>query len=331
MLIVESYTIAVIMCVITMLCWGSWANTQKLASTEWQFQLFYWDYSLGVLLLTLLFAFTIGSSGDEGRAFLPDIGQAGGEAIRSAFIGGVVFNLANILLVVAIDIAGMAVAFPVAIGLALVIGVVTNYLATPVGDATTLFAGVALVTAAILVSAYIYSRLPAGEDRSVGKGLAISVICRYRHGLLLPLRRCFDFHGLRQPRGGPDDPLQCRRDLRPGAAAVERGLARAADVQADLRRGGADRRVFQQGHAAPAPRGCPRRVDLGGGFLVQLYRLRHRGAGNLLRPRPGRHDGGGILGRVYLEGVPRRPRRYPQVHRRHVRAVFALFIASASA
>jgi glucose uptake protein len=177
MLIVESYTIAVIMCVITMLCWGSWANTQKLASTEWQFQLFYWDYSLGVLLLTLLFAFTIGSSGDEGRAFLPDIGQAGGEAIRSAFIGGVVFNLANILLVVAIDIAGMAVAFPVAIGLALVIGVVTNYLATPVGDATTLFAGVALVTAAILVSAYIYSRLPAGEDRSVGKGLAISVIC----------------------------------------------------------------------------------------------------------------------------------------------------------
>jgi hypothetical protein len=112
MLIVESYTIAVAMCVITMLCWGSWANTQKLASNEWQFQLFYWDYSIGVLLLTLLFAFTIGSSGEEGRAFMPDIGQASGEAMRSAFIGGVIFNLANILLVVAIDIAGMAVAFP---------------------------------------------------------------------------------------------------------------------------------------------------------------------------------------------------------------------------
>jgi glucose uptake protein len=112
MLIVESYTIAVAMCVITMLCWGSWANTQKLASSEWQFQLFYWDYSIGVLLLTLSFAFTIGSSGDEGRAFLPDISQAGSEALRSAFIGGVIFNIANILLVVAIDIAGMAVAFP---------------------------------------------------------------------------------------------------------------------------------------------------------------------------------------------------------------------------
>ncbi len=176
MLIVESYAIAVAMCFVTMLCWGSWANTQKLASNEWQFQLFYWDYSIGVLLLTLLFAFTIGSSGEEGRAFMPDISQANSEAIRSAFIGGVVFNLANILLVVAIDIAGMAVAFPVAIGLALVIGVVTNYLAEPLGNATLLFSGVGLVTAAIIVCALIYSRLPQDGDRSVGKGLAISVI-----------------------------------------------------------------------------------------------------------------------------------------------------------
>lgn len=176
MLIVESYTIAVAMCLITMLCWGSWANTQKLASNEWQFQLFYWDYSLGVLLLTLLFAFTIGSSGEEGRAFMPDISQAGSDAIQSALIGGVIFNLANILLVTAIDIAGMAVAFPVAIGLALVIGVVSNYLAAPVGDPVFLFAGVGLVTAAIIVCALIYARLPQDEGRSVGKGLAISVI-----------------------------------------------------------------------------------------------------------------------------------------------------------
>lgn len=176
MLIVESYTIAVAMCFITMLCWGSWANTQKLASNEWQFQLFYWDYSIGVLLLTLIFAFTIGSSGEEGRAFMPDISQASDSALQSAFIGGVVFNIANILLVVAIDIAGMAVAFPVAIGLALVIGVITNYLAEPLGDPVFLFAGVALVTAAIIVCAMIYARLPQDGDRSVGKGLFISVI-----------------------------------------------------------------------------------------------------------------------------------------------------------
>ena len=160
MLIVESYTVAVAMCFITMMCWGSWANTQKLASTEWQFQLFYWDYSIGVLLLALLFAFTIGSSGEEGRAFMPDISQASNEALRSAFIGGVVFNLANILLVVAIDIAGMAVAFPVAIGLALVIGVVTNYLASPIGDPTMLFTGVGLVTAAVIVLSLIHISEP---------------------------------------------------------------------------------------------------------------------------------------------------------------------------
>lgn len=176
MLIVDSYTVAVAMCVVTMLCWGSWANTQKLASNEWQFQLFYWDYSIGVLLLTLAFAFTIGSSGEEGRAFMPDISQASTEALRSAFHGGVIFNLANILLVVAIDIAGMAVAFPVAIGLALVIGVVTNYMAAPLGDPVFLFAGVGLVTAAVIVCALIYARLPQDGERSVGKGLAISVI-----------------------------------------------------------------------------------------------------------------------------------------------------------
>jgi glucose uptake protein len=177
MLIVESYPLAVAMCVVTMLCWGSWANTQKLASAEWQFQLFYWDYSLGVLLLTLVFAFTIGSMGEEGRGFIADITQASPEALTSALIGGALFNFANILLVVAIDIAGMAVAFPLAIGLALVIGVVSNYIAIPVGDATLLFTGVGLVTLAIVLDALIYKRLPDDGNKSMGKGLTISIIC----------------------------------------------------------------------------------------------------------------------------------------------------------
>ncbi|MCZ6828300.1 MAG: multidrug DMT transporter permease, partial [Gammaproteobacteria bacterium] len=125
---------------------------------------------------TLLLAFTIGSMGEQGRSFIPDISQAGNDALLSAFLGGVVFNLANILLVVAIDIAGLAVAFPVGIGLALVIGVITNYLATPVGDPFYLFLGVALVVVAIVVDAIIYRRLPADGSQSVGKGLAISII-----------------------------------------------------------------------------------------------------------------------------------------------------------
>src|SRR5512136_946009 len=98
MLIIESYPVAVVMCIVTMLCWGSWANTQKLASKEWRFQLFYWDYAIGVFLLALLLAFTMGSTGTEGRSFVADLRQAGNAALGSAFLGGVIFNLSNILL-----------------------------------------------------------------------------------------------------------------------------------------------------------------------------------------------------------------------------------------
>jgi len=164
-----------------MLCWGSWANTQKLASKKWAFQLFYWDYSLGVVLLSLFLAFTAGSIGTDGRGFIPDLMQAGATAFGLALLGGIVFNLANILLVAAIDIAGMAVAFPIGIGLALVIGVVTNYIATPVGNAFLLFFGVGLVTLAIVVDAVAYGKKASGAEKSSSKGILISIVA----GLLM--------------------------------------------------------------------------------------------------------------------------------------------------
>jgi len=176
MLIIQSYFVAVLMCVITMLCWGSWANTQKMASRKWAFQLFYWDYALGVLLLSLLLAFTMGSIGEEGRSFLTDLGQADGSAIVSALLGGVVFNIANLLIVVAINIAGMAVAFPVGIGLALVIGVFVNYIKQPEGNPVVLFIGVALVTAAIVVNALAYRKHSGGSGSGVAKGLLIAIL-----------------------------------------------------------------------------------------------------------------------------------------------------------
>ncbi len=174
MLIVESYPIAVFMCFITMLCWGSWANTQKLASKEWRFQLFYWDYAIGVLLLSLVFALTLGSFGSGGRPFLADLGQASGSAVWSALLGGIVFNLSNILLVAAIDIAGMAVAFPIGVGLALVIGVIVNYVKLPAGDPVLLFAGVVGVVIAIVIDALAYRRLPT-DKQTTAKGILISI------------------------------------------------------------------------------------------------------------------------------------------------------------
>src|SRR5512143_1023395 len=180
MLIVDSYAVAVVLCVVTMLCWGSWANTLKLASKEWPFPLYYWDYAIGLVLTSLLLGVTIGSMGSEGRGFVADLRQASGSSVLSAFFGGVVFNIANLLVVAAIDVAGLAVAFPVAIGLALVVGVVVNYLATPVGSPVLLAGGVALVVAAILVDARAYGRLPSARG-ATGKGLALSVLA----GLLM--------------------------------------------------------------------------------------------------------------------------------------------------
>lgn len=181
MFILENYSTAVIFCVITMLCWGSWANTQKLAAGTWRFELFYWDYVAGILLMTLLFAFTLGSMGSQGRSFMEDISQASSGNLLSAFTGGVVFNAANILLVAAIAIAGMSVAFPVGIGIALVLGVIVNYIDLPQGNAFILFAGVALIAIAIILNATAYRKMLSGNKEVSGKGLAISVIA----GLLM--------------------------------------------------------------------------------------------------------------------------------------------------
>lgn len=177
MFIVQSYPLAVVLCVLTMLCWGSWANTRKLAGKDWRFELFYWDYALGVVLLTLILGLTLGSSGGTGRAFVADLAQASSGSIGSALLGGTIFNLANILLVAAIEIAGMAVAFPVGIGLALLIGVVVNYVADPVGNRALLTAGVLLVTLAIVLDAIAYRRLVSAAVAVSTKGLVLSIAC----------------------------------------------------------------------------------------------------------------------------------------------------------
>ncbi|HZI53951.1 MAG TPA: GRP family sugar transporter [Chitinophagaceae bacterium] len=183
MFIVENYGLAILLCVITMLCWGSWANTTKLTGKHWRFELFYWDYGFGILLTTVLFAVTLGSYGDEGRAFFDDLKQAETSNILSAFAGGVIFNLANILLVAAIAIAGMSVAFPVGIGIALALGVIVNYISSPQGNPLLIFGGVALIVLAILINARAYQRLRSGSSSLSRKGLIISILSGCLMGL----------------------------------------------------------------------------------------------------------------------------------------------------
>ena len=183
MFILSSYGLAIVFTVITMLCWGSWANTQKLAAKNWRFELFYWDYVIGVLALSLIFAFTLGSFGEGGRGFIADIKQADASSIGSALLGGIIFNAANILLVAAIAIAGMSVAFPVGIGIALIMGVVVNYIAAPQGDTTLLFTGVGFIAGAIILDAVAYSKLSEAKEKVSTKGIVISVIA----GVLMAL------------------------------------------------------------------------------------------------------------------------------------------------
>jgi glucose uptake protein len=187
MFIVDNYGLAIVFCFITMLCWGSWANTQKLAQSSWRFELFYWDYVIGIFLFSAISALTLGSIGSQGRPFWEDLHQADCEGIRSAFVGGAIFNAANILFSAAISIAGMSVAFPVGIGIALVVGVILNYLAAQKGNPLFLSLGVAFIIIAIALNAVAYGRANREKQRLAGattygegkvsqRGILLSVI-----------------------------------------------------------------------------------------------------------------------------------------------------------
>lgn len=177
----DNYALAVFFCVITMFCWGSWGNTQKFAGKTWRYELFYWDYVIGVLLFALVSGLTAGSWGGGDWSFLANLKQASQSNLISAFFGGIVFNAANILLAAAISIAGMSVAFPVGIGLALVLGVFMNYLIDRKGDPTLLLMGVALIVVAILCNAFAYKikdgMVREKKSTNIRKGIGLSIIC----------------------------------------------------------------------------------------------------------------------------------------------------------
>lgn len=207
MFIVQNYAVAIIFCFITMLCWGSWANTQKLASKSWRFELFYWDYVIGILIFSIISAFTLGSIGNGGRSFLNDLAQANTGNIVSAFIGGIIFNAANILFSAAIAIAGMAVAFPIAIGLALVLGVLINYIGEQKGDPAFIFIGVLLVVVAIILNALAYRKKSSGSNSISSKGIFIALIA----GLLMSffyrfIAASMDLNDLVHPAAGKMTP-----------------------------------------------------------------------------------------------------------------------------
>jgi glucose uptake protein len=181
----QTYTIALTFMVVSMLCWGSWANTVKLCP-GYRFQLFYWDYVIGLFVGALAWGLTLGTAGSTGRPFLADLAAIPTSNLLLALTAGVIFNVANLLLVAAIEIAGLAVAFPVGIGLALVVGAVSSYILSPNGNPLMLFGGIALVVAAIVFDAVAY-RLRERERHAMSRrGVVISLISGLLMGSFYP-------------------------------------------------------------------------------------------------------------------------------------------------
>lgn len=176
MFIVSNYLLAVVFCFITMLCWGSWGNTQKMAAKSWRYELFYWDYVIGMVLFALLIAFTMGSMGTEGRPFVDDIAQVSARNVGSIILGGIIFNASNILLSASTSIAGMAVAFPLGVGISLVLGTIVNYIGAPKGDPVTLFIGVGLIVVAIICNGIASGKLQKESKAGANKGIILAVV-----------------------------------------------------------------------------------------------------------------------------------------------------------
>ena len=214
MFIVTSYSLAVALCFVIMLCWGSWGNTQKLAARSWRYELFYWDYVIGMVLFALLLAFTLGSFGSAGRPFIADLKQASASSILWIVVGGIIFNLSNILLSASTSIAGMSVAFPLGVGLALVLGVVNNYRVAvqqgaKTGNVVLLVIGVLLVVCAIVFNGIASSKKgddgvsPANRRKGVILALLAGVIMSFFSSFVM---RAMDTSNFVTPEAGKVTP-----------------------------------------------------------------------------------------------------------------------------
>ena len=181
----QSLSIALLMMITSAICWGSWANTFK-GVKNYRFELFYWDYAVGIFLISVVLAFTMGSTGHDASSFLNNVHSADTSNIVSTLIGGAIFNLANLLLVAAIDMAGLAIAFPVSIGIALVVGVISSYVLQPRGNAALLAAGVACAVIAVVLDGKAYGTLASTGRNVSSKSIITCIVSGVLMGLWAP-------------------------------------------------------------------------------------------------------------------------------------------------
>jgi glucose uptake protein len=181
----HSLNIALIMMITSAICWGSWANTYK-GVKNYRFELFYWDYAVGIFLISLILALTMGSTSSDPDSFLRNVHSADTTNIVSTMVGGAIFNLANLLLVAAIDMAGLAIAFPVSIGIALVVGVILSYLLQPRGHGDLLAAGVICALIAVILDGKAYGSLMKAGRSVSRKSIITCIVSGVLMGLWAP-------------------------------------------------------------------------------------------------------------------------------------------------
>ncbi len=198
MFVPTTFHVALLMTIASTVCWGSFANTFK-GTKNYRFELYYWDYAFGIFLAALLLAFTMGSRSGGPTAFLANLRAADGINLFCAALGGFIFNIANTLLVAGIEIVGLAVAFPVSIGIALVEGVVLSYALQPRGSAALLAAGIAMAVVALVLigKAYGALRTPTPSSKLAGdpgsgagavsrRGVVVCIVSGLLMGIFAP-------------------------------------------------------------------------------------------------------------------------------------------------
>ena len=180
----HSLDVALLMMITSAICWGSWANTYKVVK-NYRFELFYWDYAIGIFLISLILGHTMGNTGGP-SSLVANIHGADTTDVIFAMAGGAIFNLANLLLVAAIDMAGLAIAFPVSIGIALVVGVITSYAQQPKGNAGLLAAGVLCAVIAVVLDGKAYSTLASASHSTSRKSIITCIVSGVLMGLWAP-------------------------------------------------------------------------------------------------------------------------------------------------
>jgi len=200
MILPQTYPVVLVLMILSMICLGSWVSMFKLAG-KWRFELFYFDFAIGLALAAVIFAFTVGNLGFDGFNFLDDLQHAGKRQWMFGFLAGVIFNFANMMLMAAVSVAGISVAFPMAMAFAMIVGTLMTAISRSGNNMMLMALGCLLLLTSVVVNALAYRFLGlqqheeqarAGQAKSTrrpssAKGVILSMVSGVLLGSFGPL------------------------------------------------------------------------------------------------------------------------------------------------